>query len=111
MITKTITGQNQWTNPLYVPSGTSFSFSVAQKTTDPVTSWVSKVTVQFIPDETLGMNLPNAADSRWTVVDSFDMTSTPVTKVGSGNCGWFRVGVATGDYVSGNADVKVWLSR
>lgn len=110
MITKTITAQNQYTNPLYVPSGTSTSFMVTQKTTDPATSWVAKLTVQFLPDES-GSNLPNVADSRWITVDSFDMTSTPVTKIGSGNMGWFRVGVATGDYISGNADIKVWLTR
>ena len=106
MITRTITAQNQWTKPLYVPSGTYFSFSVVESD-DP---WVSRVSVQMIPDVD-GINLPNDDDSRWTTVDQFDMTSNPVTKVGNGNMGWFRIGVAMGDYVSGEAEAKVWHSR
>ena len=106
MIQKTIDGQNQFTDPLYVPSGTQASLQITQHTA-PL---IARMSLQFFPDPA-GINLPNAGDSRWVNVDQFDQTSTPTTKVGQGNMGWFRVGVATGDYVSGKASVSVWHSR
>jgi hypothetical protein len=106
MIEKTITGANQWTKPIYVPSGTYLSFSIIEHD-DP---WSARVSVQMIPDPD-GINLPNDADANWRSIDQFDMTSNPVTKVGQGNMGWFRVGVATGDFISGEATVSIWLSR
>lgn len=106
MIEKTITGQNQFTPPLYVSSGTNCSFQIVQSTA-PL---IARVSVQFIPDAA-GINLPNDADPRWVNVEQFDQTSTPTTKTGQGNMGWFRVGIATGDYTSGEAAVTMWQTR
>lgn len=106
VIEKVLDGQNQYTDPLYVPSGTQASFQITQDTA-PL---IARVSLQFFPDPA-GINLPNVADARWANVDTFDQTSTPTTKTGQGNMGWFRVGIATGDYVSGKAAVSVWHSR
>jgi hypothetical protein len=108
MITKTITAENQFTQPIYLHRTRKLAFTVEHNVTDPATDLVATLEIQQIIDPD-GLNLPNDASSAWfRCGDTFDVTNDPVTKSGGEGGVWIRVGCATGNYTSGEANVTLW---
>lgn len=105
MITKTITAENMWSEPIWIGPEERYIVEVKQST---ATLSARFTTQHILIDGMSDITKPNTADTRWTKYDEFDVVGAdPVARVSEIGGGWFRTGVATGDYTSGQASVKL----
>lgn len=102
MLTKTFSGELQYTDPILVPNGNWVLFQIKES----VASFSATVSAQWIMDIS-DPSRPNDTDSRWVTVDAFDVFSAPKTQVSSTGGFWFRLAILTGDYSSGSAEAII----
>ena len=105
MITKTFTGEGQFSEPLLL--------APEQRALLEINGNASlTVSFQWIlcpPGD--DPSRPNDNDSRWATVEQFDAASTPVYHAGKFGSAWCRAAVIAGDYVSGSTAIKLSAQR
>jgi len=111
MITKLVDAENEFTDPLFVAREERFLFECREYTTAVLTDSLDAViTIQWVLyDEELSR--PADDDARWTDVEEYNAGSGDISHVSNAGNAWYRVGVKTGDYVQGVAELKVQTCR
>ena len=106
MLEKILTGENQFTNPMFVPRGYQYMFECTESTA----TLDALLTVQMVMYDGEDSQ-PGAADTRWADVSEFSAGSAAISRGSDYGNGWFRVGIKTGDWVSGQATIRTTMDR
>lgn len=107
MITASLSAENTFTAPIFVPPGERLVVEAIESVVALVaTTSIQKITVDSIHDDPAP---PDVADSRWSTTDTF--VQYPLHQVSAIGNAWFRVGIETGNWTSGTMAVKLSTSR
>jgi hypothetical protein len=106
MLTKTFTAENQWSDPILIPAANRLLYQVEET----VASLVAVISIQRIPDFSDPAQ-PNDNSTDWKTVKEFDAGSDPSCDILAFGAGWYRMGVATGDYTSGTGKITLQIAN
>ena len=101
MITKTITAANQWSNPMFIAHNERPIITVREM----VVPLVATVTIQ--KNDSRQSSAPGTSDSGWHTICLRSVTGEGKVETSLPGNAWYRVGVATGAYASGTAEITI----